>query len=75
MKTLTYKTNINCSGCVARVTPGLNAVQDVKYWFVDIKNPGKILTVKTLSDDDSGIISAVEKAGFEIHRTDESVDA
>lgn len=39
-----FKTNIKCGGCVAKVTPHLNALQGVKSWKVNIQNPDKILT-------------------------------
>lgn len=64
MKEYQFKTNINCGGCVAKVTPALNENSDIKEWNVDTVNPNKILTVKTdnlVADDVKGI---VESAGF-----------
>ncbi|MFD1770334.1 heavy-metal-associated domain-containing protein [Sphingobacterium suaedae] len=65
-KNLKFKTNINCSGCVAKVTPFLNGAEHVASWEVDTANQNKILTVSTQADTDREIISAVENAGFKI---------
>ena len=64
METLKFKTNIKCSGCVAKVTPELNRVAGEHNWEVDTQDPGKILTVKTAEADSNDIIMAVKMAGF-----------
>ena len=46
MKTQTFKTTINCGGCVRAVTPVLNAEPAIASWQVDTTTPHKILTVK-----------------------------
>lgn len=66
MKTNQFKTNINCSGCIAKVTPFLNALLGENQWEVDTTNKNKILTVKTENIEDQKIIEEVEKAGFKI---------
>ena len=63
MKELQFKTNINCGGCVAKVTPVLNAAEGVCEWNVDTANRSKILTIKTDSLSASEVIATVEKAG------------
>lgn len=60
----TFKTNINCSGCVANITPHLNANSEIKHWEVDTQNPNKILTVETDSLSDEKIKEIVTKAGY-----------
>lgn len=64
MKQYQFKTNINCGGCVAKVTPKLNENPDIKEWKVDTNNPAKILTVKTENLKEEEIKSIVAKAGF-----------
>lgn len=64
MKTLKFKTNINCGGCVAAVTPHLSKETGIKEWNVDTKNADKILTVETESLDAEDVKNVVEKAGF-----------
>lgn len=66
MKTLQFKTNINCGNCVRAVTGFLNDVQDIEQWEVDTENPGKILTVKGENVRAEDVIEAVEDAGYDI---------
>jgi len=66
MKILQFKTNINCSGCVARVTPRLNAVDGISSWKVDTDSQDKVLTVETESLSNEPIVEAVKKVGFNI---------
>jgi len=66
METLQFETNINCGGCVAKVTPHLNEEPNIKNWKVDTTNPQKILTVETDGISVKEIIKAVSKAGFKI---------
>ena len=69
METLKFKTNIKCSGCVAKVTPHLNAVEEMAgKWQVDINNPDKILTVEKVNVPTAQIKEAVQKAGFSIEQ-------
>lgn len=64
METLKLKTNINCSGCVAKVTPSLNETVGENNWEVDTQNPNKILTVSGTEVNKNEVIRAVQKAGF-----------
>lgn len=64
METLKLKTNINCSGCVAKVTPSLNETVGENNWKVDTQNPNKILTVSGTEVNKNEVIRAVQKAGF-----------
>lgn len=68
MKTLKFKTNINCDSCIVGVTPYLNRIEGIK-WSVDTKNPEKILTVETEEANDEDIEKAVRKAGYNIEKT------
>lgn len=64
MKQYQFKTNINCGGCIAKVTPVLNAAPEIKEWKVDTSNPNKILTVATESLKEDEVKAIVAKAGF-----------
>ncbi|MEJ7678316.1 MAG: heavy-metal-associated domain-containing protein [Segetibacter sp.] len=64
METLKLKTNINCGGCVAKVTPSLNETIGENNWQVDTQNPNKILTVSGTEVNKDDVIKAVKKAGF-----------
>ena len=61
----TFRTNINCGGCIAKVQPALDGESKIAEWNVDTESPDKILTVETETLDASGIIEIVEAAGFE----------
>lgn len=64
METLKFKTNINCGGCVAKITPHLNDEKAIKSWNVDTANPQKILTVETDSLSEIEVEQIVTEAGF-----------
>jgi copper chaperone len=68
MKTLQFKTNIKCAGCLAKVTPVLNETAGENNWKVDTENPDKILTVSTDNLTEAEIKAAVEKAGFKAEK-------
>ncbi|WP_445735128.1 heavy-metal-associated domain-containing protein [Mariniflexile sp.] len=64
MKTLKFKTNINCGGCVSKVTPFLNKQEGVESWEVDTANPDKILTIKSDGATEEAIKATLQKIGF-----------
>ncbi|CAN1532731.1 Heavy metal-associated domain, HMA [Spirosomataceae bacterium] len=66
MKNQTFKTNINCGSCVARVTNTLNATVGENKWHVDIANPDKVLTINETSLSSEVIIEAIKKTGFKV---------
>lgn len=66
--TFKFKTNINCAGCVAKVTPFLNKLNDRAQWSVDTAQTNKILTVNTSHVSEAEIVATVQKAGFAIER-------
>lgn len=63
MQTLTFKTNINCGGCIAKVTPYLQAHDAITHWAVDTQNPDKILSVSGNITQDF-VCELIQKAGF-----------
>lgn len=69
METLKFKTNINCGGCIATVTPALNELKDVQHWEVDTANPDKILTVKA-GDNLTAVrvIDALKQKGYKAEK-------
>jgi copper chaperone len=68
MNTLKFKTNINCAGCLAKVSPFLNAEQTIEKWEVDTSTSEKILTVETDEANADRVISVVKSAGFNIEK-------
>jgi len=65
MKTLRFKTNINCSNCLSKVTPFLNKKEGIHSWNVDTDNPDKILTVETEELEEEDILKTIKRTGFE----------
>jgi copper chaperone len=66
---LRFKTNIKCGGCIAAVTPYLNAVEQLSSWHVDTAHPDKILTVQTTNArTGEEVKKAVEQAGYRAER-------
>ncbi len=64
MKTLKFKTNINCGGCISTVTPFLEKEPKIKEWNVDTNDKEKILTVKGEDISEEKVIATVNEAGF-----------
>ncbi len=64
MKTLKFKTNINCDACVAKVTPVLNENTSVEKWEVDTQNPNKILTVEGEKINQQNIVDSLARIGY-----------
>ncbi len=65
MITLRFKTNINCSNCLAKVTPFLDRKEGINSWNVDTETPDKILTVETEVLEAEDILKTVKRTGFE----------
>lgn len=64
MDTLKFKSNINCTGCLSKVTPFLDKEEGIEKWEVDLQHDNRILTVETSKLSAEEIQSAVNKAGF-----------
>ena len=62
----TFKTNINCSGCVARVTNVLDQADGICHWQVDTLSKDKILSVHSEGITEQEVIAAVQKAVYNI---------
>lgn len=60
-----FKTNINCGGCIEKVSPFLNKIENLE-WEVDTQNPDKVLTAEGASEEQ--ITEAVKQAGFSIEK-------
>lgn len=69
MAELTFKTNINCGGCLAKVTPALDAETKISDWKVDLTSDDRILTVIAEEIAPEEIIQAVSSVGFQAEPT------
>ena len=59
-----FKTNIMCGSCIAKVSPILNANNEIQHWEVDTQNTDKILTVETDNLTDEMVKEIVKDAGY-----------
>lgn len=64
MKTLRFKTNINCGDCISKVTPFLDGNKYIESWNVDTSNPDKILTVSGDNITTDIVITTIDETGF-----------
>ena len=65
MKTLKFKTNINCGGCIANAKPFLDKIKHQQGWNVDTTNPDKILTVEGDAVETENVLEMVREAGYQ----------
>ena len=63
---LHFKTNINCTGCVNKVSPVLDKAEGICHWEVDTASNDKTLMVHTKGITADEVIRQVENAGFSI---------
>ena len=65
MKSLKFKTNIKCMGCVSTVTPHLQQVEGLENWTVDLASPDKVMTADVQSEEVAAAIGkALQNAGY-----------
>ena len=70
MENLKFKTNINCNGCLSKVSPQLNNESGIEEWAVDLNAVEKTLTVQSSTASKEMIMNAVQKVGFKIESLD-----
>lgn len=63
-----FKTNINCGGCIEKITPFFEKQKGITQWEVDTKDKNKILTVQSSGITENEIIQTVKEAGFTIEK-------
>ena len=59
---------MKCAGCVAAVTPGLDALKEVQSWKADVTGAEKTLSVEAEESAIPQVIASLEKAGFKAER-------
>jgi len=64
MKTTEFKTSIKCNGCIERITPGMNSLEGIVTWNVDLTKPLKILKVESMRDYEQEIVSVLREKGY-----------
>jgi len=61
---LKFKTNINCGGCIEKVTPPLNATVGEGNWEVDTSSKDRILTIKNETISAQQVIDALKIVNY-----------
>jgi len=59
-----YKSTIQCTACVAKVTPALDEVAGKGAWSVDLTSPTKTLTVEADVAPEK-VAQALAKVGYQ----------
>lgn len=67
METIKFKTDIKCSGCIAKATPYLNEVFGEDNWEVDTTNPSKVLTIIG-EINEAEVKAVVAQAGYKAEK-------
>lgn len=67
-KNFVFKTNINCGGCIAKVTPTLNSIDGIVNWEVNTADKNKLLTVQSSCNNEQEIINRVQNTGYKIEK-------
>jgi copper chaperone len=62
-KTLQFKTNLNCGGCVSKVQTDLDQAAGTANWKVDTDHADKILTVQGDVTEEE-VLNIVKSKGF-----------
>ena len=72
MKTLRFKTNLKCAGCMYAIKPYMDQIEGIRSWDVNLKSSKKIVKVKTDASDSEEVRQAIEKgiseAGYTAER-------
>lgn len=55
-----------CGSCVEKLTPSLNANNEIRSWKVDTGNSNKILTIETETLTPEMIATLVKNAGYNV---------
>lgn len=66
MPTESYKTNLQCGSCVAKLTPILNQDPNIVRWSVDTQDPNKVLTVEVTQLAPDRLAQHLASAGFRL---------
>jgi len=66
METLHFKTNLKCSGCVGKIASGLDNMEAIGKWSVDLESLDKVLEIEAEEDIAEEVIESIKKAGYQI---------
>ena len=61
MKTLKFKTNLKCAGCMYAIKPYMDGIEGIKSWDVDLESKDKIVKVEADTSSIGDLQKAIEK--------------
>lgn len=68
MKAMTFKTNAQCMGCLAKIEEILQGKMNREEWNLDLSDSNRPLTVTSDKLSASEIVELISKAGFKIEQ-------
>ena len=66
MKTLRFKTNIESTQSVAKISNFIDNTIGIKNWEVDLRSPEKVLTIRGKINRPQTIIRKILSAGYQL---------
>jgi len=73
MKTLRFKSNLKCDGCVNAIKPFMDSIPEINSWSIDLNNSKKIIEVHTLEESDYILSEKISKGIAKIGYTTEKI--
>jgi copper chaperone CopZ len=72
MKSIKFKTNLKCDGCINAIKPGMDAIKEIESWKVFLDDHDKTLEVDFENSDEIELTSLIRdaftKAGYNIEK-------
>ncbi len=72
MKSIQFKTNLKCNGCVETIKPGIEVIKGIESWrvFLDVQEKTLEIDYNTISENEISVAvqNAVTKAGYSIEK-------
>ncbi len=61
---MTFKTNLNCGACVAKVKTNFDEHEGIQEWRIDTQHIDKLLTVTSKGITEDEVIDIIRSKGF-----------
>ena len=62
MKTLKFKTNLKCAGCMYAIKPYMDEIKGIQSWDVNLDSPDKEVTVEAETETPKKLSKTIKKA-------------
>lgn len=64
MKTVKFRTNLKCNGCIKMITPNMDKIEGISVWGVDLEHEDNLLKVQGEGFDELEVVNALEEVGY-----------